>query len=116
MKQFLRRVGFALHGWRLFFASETNGRIQLAIALMVVAAAGYFSITAWQWVAILVCIAAVLTLEMINSAIEKICNKIEPGPDSDIGWIKDVAAGAVLLAAVVSVFVGLLVFWPYVFG
>lgn len=113
MKHFLRRVGFALNGWRLFFASETNGRIQLGIALLVIAAGAYFHLAVLEWVAILVCIAMVLTLEMINSAIERLCNKIEPGLDKDIGWIKDVAAGAVLLAAVLSAVVGAVVFWPY---
>ena len=71
-----------------------------------------FQIDAMEWMVILLCITAVLTLEMINTAIEKLCDVVHPGYHPQIKVIKDIAAGAVLLAAVGSVIAGAIIFLP----
>ena len=58
----------------------------------------------------------VIALEMVNTAIETLANRLHPEKHADIKIVKDVAAGAVLWAAVVSVVVGLVIFWPRVFA
>ncbi|MDQ0064301.1 diacylglycerol kinase [Chryseobacterium lathyri] len=57
----------------------------------------------------------VLSAEIFNTAVEKICDMIQPDFDKRIGFIKDISAGAVLLMAIGSVIVGIIVYWKYIF-
>jgi undecaprenol kinase/diacylglycerol kinase (ATP) len=112
MKSFFSRVKFALQGWLHFFSHETNGRIQAVIAALVVVAGFVFQITTHEWLWILLCIAIVIGLEMVNTAFETLANRLHPGLHPDIKIVKDVAAGAVLWAAVISVIIGAVIFLP----
>ena len=114
MKRFITRVRYALQGWTAFFAKETHGQIQLVVAILVVAAGFYFSISNTEWMLLLLCMGLVLALEMVNTAIEKLADRLHPEHHPQIGLVKDVAAGAVLWASVISVVIGLLIFIPYV--
>lgn len=58
----------------------------------------------------------VLSAEIFNTAIEKICDIIQPEFDKRIGFIKDISAAAVILMAVLSVIVGIMVYWKYIFN
>jgi len=106
----------AFNGLICFFAQERNGKIQLGAATVVIAFAGYFHVSATEWVVILLCIAAVLCLEMFNSALEKLCDLIQPGYHPIIKIVKDVSAGAVLLASIVSVIIACIIFLPKIFS
>jgi diacylglycerol kinase len=112
MKAFINRVKFAFNGWAKFFAKETNGQIQLLVAFLVIIAGFLLNISRGEWMIVLGCTALVLSLEMINSAIEKLCDHLHPGLHPQIGLVKDIAAGAVLWASVVSVAIGLIIFLP----
>jgi diacylglycerol kinase len=105
---------FAFKGLRLFFSSERNGRIQGIIALLVIGAGFFFSVSPLEWLAVLLCIAAVLCLEMVNSAIEKVCNLISMEYHPEIKIIKDISAAAVLLASIVSAICAAIIFIPYI--
>jgi len=88
------------------------------LAVIVVSAAGfYFQITTTEWLAVLLCFVLVISLEMVNTAIEILANKINPEKDEAIGRAKDVAAGAVLVAAIFAVVIAGIVFgkhlWHY---
>jgi diacylglycerol kinase (ATP) len=63
---------------------------------------------------ILIVSFGVLAAEIFNTAIEKVCDIIQPEFDKRIGFIKDISAGAVLLMAIVAVVVGILVYWKYI--
>lgn len=112
MKKLIRRFGFALNGWRLFFKTEQNGQLQAAIALLAIIAGFVFQIGITEWMFLLLCIALVLGLEMINSVIEKLADHVHPQRHPQIKWVKDAAAGAVLVAAVISAIIGCLIFLP----
>ena len=112
MKAFLYRVRFALQGWASFFRKEANGQIQLFIAVMVIICGFALRVSITEWMILLSCIGVVVSLEMINSAIEKICDHIHPHFHPVIGTIKDIAAGAVLWAAIIAAIIGLLIFIP----
>jgi diacylglycerol kinase len=112
MKKLIRRFGFALHGWRLFFRTEQNGQIQGVVALAVLVLGFVFRISATEWLVLMLCIGLVLGLEMLNSAVEKLCDHVHPQWHLQIKWVKDVTAGAVLWAALVSAIVGCIVFIP----
>ncbi|HSC54022.1 MAG TPA: diacylglycerol kinase family protein [Phnomibacter sp.] len=113
MKRFFSRVQFACQGWAAFFRTETHGQIQLVMAILVLAAGLFFSISKIEWIAVLACIGLVLALEMVNTAIEKLADQTHPAQHPQIGFVKDISAGAVLWASVISVAIGVLIFWPY---
>ena len=112
MKAFILRVRFALQGWVSFFRREANGQIQLFIAIMVIVAGFALRVSITEWMILLSCIGVVVSLEMLNSAIEKICNHVTPEIHPAIKVIKDVAAGAVLWASIIASIIGLLIFIP----
>lgn len=103
---------FAFHGILSFFSEEKNGQIQLGITTAVIVLALILKVSLYEWLIIILLIVVVLTLEMINTAIEKLCDIVHPDWHIKIKIIKDIAAGAVLLAAAGSIIVGLLIFLP----
>ena len=112
MKKFLNSADFALQGIRRFFSNEKNGQIQAVFGLAAILLGFIFSITAFQWLLVLFCIGLVISLEMINSAIEKFCDLVTTDYHPGIKIIKDVAAGSVLVASLFSLITGLVIFIP----
>lgn len=114
MKRFISSLGYALTGLRLFFSKEQNGQIQAIVAILVIVAGFALRLNTYEWIMILVCIALVLALEMINSVTEKLIDHLHPDRHENVKWIKDVAAGAVLWAAIISGVIGGIIFIPKV--
>ena len=112
MKKFFNAVLFALQGIKQFFSRDRNGRIQLVIGIIAITLGFTVSLTAYQWLLVLLCIGMVISLEMINSAIEKYCDLVTTDFHPGIKIIKDVAAGAVLVASIMSLIIGLIIFIP----
>jgi diacylglycerol kinase len=102
----------AFSGIKYFFLHERNGKIQCAAAFAAIALSFFFHINISEWVAVLLCIGMVLSLEMLNSAIEKICDIVHSEYDPLIKIVKDVSAAAVLWSAIVSVVIGAIIFIP----
>jgi diacylglycerol kinase len=115
MKRFLKSFGFALEGILEFFLYERNARIQLAVAIVVIILGAAFKVSQNEWLVIIFSITLVLTLEMINSAIERLCDLVSKDFHPGIKRIKDTAAGAVLVAAVFSLIAGLIIFIPKIY-
>ncbi len=109
----MRAVRVALSGVFQAFKKETHLKLHLIISLIVVNMGFLLHISKTDWLFLLLAIALVISLEMINSVIEKLCDIIKPEQDPKIKYIKDVAAGAVLIACVFAMIVGILVFLPY---
>ncbi|MBO9593323.1 MAG: diacylglycerol kinase family protein [Niabella sp.] len=114
LKKLLRSVGYAVSGLKTAFRSEQNFRIHAVAALTVVLLAFIFRVTVYEWGIIILCISAVTGAELINTAIEKICNLVHPQTDARVKQIKDISAAAVLLVAAGALIVGLLIFIPRV--
>lgn len=110
LRSFLKSFKNAVHGIRFLFNSQQNARIELFIAGIVIVAGFLFRISHSEWLAVLLCIAMVLSLEGINTAIEILADKLHPGFDKEIGNVKDIAAGAVLVGALVAAVVGFIIF------
>lgn len=106
---------FAFNGLTQFFRTERNGRIQGIAAILVIIAGGFFHLSKIEWIAALLCIAMVLGLEMVNSAIEKLCNLITTDYHPQIKIIKDVSAAAVLVTSIISAIVAAIIFLPKIF-
>ena len=113
MRKFLRGFMYAANGMRSASA-ERNMRIHYMVALFVIIAGYVFGISKLEWMACLLSISLIFALETVNTAIERLCNRITLENDNSIKEIKDIAAGAVLLAAIGVTVVGLIVFVPYI--
>ena len=113
MKMFFKGFVFALGGLNEMLKRERNFRIEVIVFFFVITAGVYFAISPIEWTIILLISALVLSLEMINTSIEKICDMYSSDIDERIKLIKDVAAGAVLLSSIISVVIGFIVFWKY---
>ncbi len=105
---------YAWNGLSLIVIGQANFRIELAITVLVIAAGLYFKISLLEWYGVLFSITIVLITEALNSALESACDAITTQRNGAIRYAKDVAAGAVLVAAIAAVVVGMVVFWPYV--
>ena len=102
----------AAHGIAFLFKSQPNARIELTITVLVLLSGIFFKISAAEWCIILLCIALVIGFEGINTALEVLADKLHPGVNKEIGLAKDVAAGAVLITALVAAIVGFIIFAP----
>jgi len=111
-KRFIKSFSDAAKGIVYLFKSQYNARIELIIAFLVIIAGILFRINLSEWLIIFVCIALVLGLEGINTAIEVLTNKVHPGFDTEIGKVKDIAAGAMLIASIVAAVIGFIIFVP----
>lgn len=110
MMKLIKSFGFAINGIRTVWREEVNFRIECAVALIVFAFGAYLNFSKLEWAFVIASICAVFSAEMINTAIEDLCNKIEPSIDPSIAKIKDMMGGMVLLVCITSVIIGLMVF------
>ncbi len=102
----------ALNGIIHVFKTEQNFRIH-AIAILFVTVAGIlFSIDKTEWMMIIIAVSIVTALEIINSAIEYLCDFVSPDYHDRIKRLKDASAGAVLIAAIGAIVLALVIFVP----
>lgn len=102
----------AFHGIGLFFSKERNGKIQLSIAAITIVVSIILHISAIEWMFILICISTVILTEMLNAAVEKVCDMLSSDYHPGIKIIKDISAGAVLWASIISAIIGCIIFIP----
>lgn len=113
--QYMKRIQsfrHAVSGILRFLRNETNGQIQFAAAGVAIGLGLLFQISKMEWLITILCITGVLTLEMVNTAIEKLCDVVHSDYHPKIKVVKDMAAGAVLLAATGAGFIGAIIFIP----
>jgi diacylglycerol kinase len=108
----IRSFGYAFSGIRLFFRQEQNARIHLGAFVLVVAAGCFFRLSPAEWAIVAIASGAVFTAEAVNTAIEALSDALSPERSPQIKTVKDLAAGAVLLAAAAAAIAGLLIFVP----
>ncbi|MFB6318708.1 diacylglycerol kinase family protein [Saccharicrinis sp. FJH54] len=114
IKKVLDSFRYAFHGIFSLFRNERNAQIQLIVFLVVCSAGFYFLITTTEWMIICLFSALVFGLEAVNTSIEGLSDVLSPGYDKRIKRIKDIAAGAVLIAALFAVIAGVIIFLPYI--
>lgn len=106
---------YAFSGIAAFIISEPHARIHAVATVLVIALGAWSHITAVQWIAISIVTGMVWITEMLNTVIEKMMDHLSPDYHPRVKWIKDVAAGAVLIAAIVAIITGAVVFLPVFF-
>ena len=95
--------------------SERNFQLEVLALIVNLFLMVYFQLNSTDVVLIFIVCFLILIAEIINTAIEKICDFVEPNFNKKIGLIKDIAAGAVILATFLSIIVGVLVYSKYFF-
>ncbi len=97
-------------------SSQHNAWIHACATLLVCGAGIVCGVNREDWCWLVVAIVSAWVAEGFNTALECLADAVSREPNSDIGRTKDVAAGAVLIAAIGAAIIGVLVFWPHVFG
>ena len=77
-------------------------KIHVGVAVLAVGFGFVLQISSVEWIAVIICIGLVFSAEMINTALEILVDKVSPQKDPVAGKIKDISAGAVLIAAIIS--------------
>ena len=113
-KGFLKSFSFAWAGLRLLLFKERNITLQFLFGVAVLISGFFFQISETEWFMVIISIVTVLSFEIINSAIETLADAITEEENHKIKKAKDLAAGAVLLAAIGATAMGIMVFLPKV--
>jgi len=103
----------ALSGIFQALKTESHLKLHFIAAVFVIGFGFWFNVSKTDWVILLLSITLVISSEMFNSALEKLCDLIMPEKHPKIKYIKDVAAGAVLISCIFALIAGFIVFVPY---
>lgn len=108
----LKSFAYAFRGLAILIGNEHNAWIHLVASIVVLALAFKFEVTTTEWIILVLVIGLVWMAEAFNTAIERLADKVNPGPDENIKTAKDLAASAVLIAALVAAVTGVIIFGP----
>ncbi len=108
----LKGCGYAFKGALLLLRHEASIQVQATIAVILTFAGFYFEITVTEWMMQIFAIGLVLSIEGLNTAAEEIADFVHPDFHNKIGFIKDVAAGAVFFAAITALIIGCIIYIP----
>ena len=111
----LRSMRYAVQGMATMLRTQQNAWIHAAATVAVIALGIACRLSTAEWCAIVLAIVAVWTAEALNTAFEFLTDVVSPAFDPLAGKAKDVAAGAVLIAALGAIVIGLLVFGPHLY-
>lgn len=108
--QFYRNFRFAFRGLKTVFDTEKSFRLHVLIAVLVIAYAWYKDLDKIYWVVLLMIIALIMSLEIFNSAIERLVDMLAPRTHNFAKEVKDLLAAMVLLVSLFAAAIGLIVF------
>ena len=108
----LKKVSYALDGLGFAWQTQSSFRAILSIDVVVIVLGFLYGLTSYEWVTILVPAVVTLVCEVFNTALEHLCDIFSRGWIlSEVGVVKDLSAGAVLLALVINLVVDCVVFY-----
>lgn len=112
MKEFIKSFQYAIEGIIVAIKKERNLKIHICIMILVIICGFIFKINTIEWIICIILFGLVISLELVNTAIENAIDLVtlEKKPKAKIA--KDVAAGAVLISAIVSAIIGFMIFIP----
>ena len=113
IKKFFHSLSHAFTGLARVFRAEQNFRLQTLSAAVVVFFSVYFSLRPWEYVVVILMILMVMTMEILNTAMEYFSDLLKQRLNFYVRTIKDIMAGAVFLTSLGAVAVGLIIFLPH---
>lgn len=108
----LKSMGYAFKGAVKLITTEHSVMVQSGLVVLLIIAGFYFKIDRYEWMIQFFAFGLVLSVEGLNTAVEKVADFIHPDYHQRIGFIKDIAAGAVFFAAVTAMVIGALIYVP----
>lgn len=112
LSAFVRGFAHAFRGIGVSLRTQRNLRIH-AVATLVASGLGFWlDIAAWEWCAVLIACGAVWTAELLNTAIERLADRVTLEREDIIRDVKDAAAGAVLIMSIAAAALGMVIFLP----
>lgn len=109
----LKSFAYAIAGIVFMLKTQHNAWLHGMATIAVIALAVYCDVTASDWRWLIVAMGMVWVGETINTAVEYVCDVVSPHYSEAVKHAKDIAAGGVLIAALASLIIGVLTFWPY---
>lgn len=112
MLKFIKGFGYAFSGIAYAFKTQLNFKFHIVTLLITTIAGWYFALSVNEWLWIVVAAAIVLIAELLNTALEVLVDLVSPDFNPKAKIIKDVAAAAVLIAAIGAAIIGFIIFIP----
>ena len=112
MKKLIKRFKYAFEGILIGIKEEQNMKIHITIMILVIIFGIMLKINTTEWIICILLFGLVISMELINTAIENTVDLITKEKNQQAKIAKDVAAGAVLVSAIVSAIIGLMIFVP----
>lgn len=113
IQKFFRSIPFAWAGIIALFKSENNAKIHLVVMVVVVGFGCWIGLSEGEWLAIILSIGAVTAMEAVNTALEALVDLVSPAFHPLAKKAKDVAAGAVLILAIMAITVAGIILWNH---
>jgi diacylglycerol kinase (ATP) len=108
----IKGAKYALKGAIILIKTESSIKAQFSIAILLTCAGFYFNISTTEWMFQVLAIGLIMSVEGLNTAVEEIADFIHPDFNHKIGLIKDIAAGAVFIAALAGLILGMVIYVP----
>ena len=112
LKGRLKAVTYAFRGFKILISSEDSFKAQFCVGLFTIILGFIFKISIIEWMIQLIAIALVLVAEACNTMVEKLADFVNPNYNKNIGVIKDIGAGAALIAAIIALIIGCIIYIP----
>jgi len=109
----INSVRYAILGVYKLITTEHSIMVQFFVAILITIFGFLLGITKEEWIFQTFAIGLVLSVEGLNTAVEKIADFVHPDFHTKIGFIKDISAGAVTFAVVSAIFIALMIYVPY---
>ena len=116
MKKITKSISHAFRGIYVILRGQRNMKIHIFAVVVCVALGFWLKISNTEWLILLLLFGLVLTSEAFNSGLENTLDCVSKDHREDIRDAKDVAAGAVLIASIISLIAGIIIFLPKIFS
>lgn len=116
IKRLFKSFKYAVKGLFLVMRDEQNFRVHIVFAVIALVFSWFYHITKIELIIVILLISTVMLMEVVNSAIERVTDVLKPRINDFVMEIKDIMAAAVMLASLVAIIVGLIIFVPYILG
>ena len=114
--KFFRSFSYALRGIGTVFKAEFNARVHLLAAMVAIVLGIVLKVAWFEWIILVLVMGGVFAMELINTSIEHLADLYSRELNPKIKKIKDLAAGAVLVASITALVIGLIIFLPKIMG
>lgn len=114
MGKFRKSLKNALGGLKYAVSYERNFQIEIVFAFFILTLIVIFKIKSWEAIILILMIMLVLITELINTVMERVVDILKPRIHPYAKLVKDIMAAVVLIVSVISLVVGVIIFWPYI--